>query len=99
MITAPGHQWIHQNIPNYSMLNKMKLKGDSIIKSIYSEAFFNNYVKWNFDSYYFDKTYGDEPSFTIDWMFDNARHAIKLPNSIYDTTFATKQKSTKKLYK
>ena len=64
--------------PNANILKAMKQKGDSIIKSIYGVSFFNTRVKWNiYDSYYFDKTYVNEPSFTIEWLRDETKNKYR----------------------
>lgn len=50
--------------PYYDLLKKMKSKADSLIISTYSQAFFNNHVRFEFDCIAYDgkwKTYaGDE---------------------------------------
>lgn len=38
---------IKDAFPFYELLKKMKLKGDSLIKSVYGQEFFNKYVTWN----------------------------------------------------
>ena len=70
--------------PNYAVLNKMKLKGDSIVRSFYGEYFFKKYVSWNiYSSYYFDSAYTSEPSFSIEWLRDDTRNKYTSATEFY----------------
>lgn len=80
--------------PNYNVLSKMKLKGDSILKSIYGNSFFEEHIKWNLhSSYYFDKTYYSEPSFTISWLRENTKNKYKATefNIRYDIIYGNQK--------
>jgi hypothetical protein len=55
VITETNHDlgiWtvkIEEDYPFYQIQNKIKLKADSLIKSIYGDEFFNKYVTWKID--------------------------------------------------
>ncbi len=57
--------------PNYTLLKAMKLKGDSIVQSIYGLKFFNEHVKWNISSYYFNNG-----TFANEWLRDEKKGSI-----------------------
>ncbi len=70
--------------PNYAVLNTMKLKGDSIIRSFYGDYFFKKYITWNISSsYYFDSAYTSEPSFSIEWLRDGTKNKYTSATEFY----------------
>jgi len=63
--------------PKKSQLYKIRIKSDSIVKSIYGDKFFNTHVRWSFkNSYYFSQLEIDD-ALPYPWPAEDTNTIIK----------------------